>query len=115
MIVVGLSWAFADLALAKVGLSGWTAHLTMAVVYLILGFLPAEPPFVASPSHAVALVGTVIGTVIYAVVFRKHAAGSVEEAALSAAMISAVRSAQAFGRLLKVRAAALELPTTDSS
>ena len=90
---VGLSWAFGDLVLSRVGVSGVWGYITMAAVYLVLGLTPGQTRNqVLYAGVTGPMLGSVVGIGILAAICPRQAAEGVGEAILSAAMISAART-----------------------
>lgn len=101
-MIVGLSWVFADSLLGWLGISGVSAYITMAVVYLILGSTKGQTREQVIYSGAGPVLGAILGILLYAVILPQQAAQSVDEAVISAMMISAARSVQRAAEALKI-------------
>lgn len=93
-IIVGLSWAFADSMLARLGVTGVSASITMAVVYFILGMTRGQTREQVLYAGAGPVLGAIVGIGLISAIFPRLVAQGVEEAVLSAAMISAARAAR---------------------
>lgn len=93
-VIVGLSWAFADPVLDRLGVTGVSGSITMAVVYLILGMTRGQTREQVLYAGAGPVLGAIVGIGLAAVIFPRQVAQGVEEAVLSAAMISAARAAR---------------------
>lgn len=106
MGVVGLSWAFADTFLGALGMSGATAHVIMAVAYLMLGMTRGKTRQEVLYAGAGPALGLVVGIGLAAAVFPQQVAQGVEEAVLSAAMIAAARSGREYAAILRSSAMA---------
>jgi hypothetical protein len=102
-IVVGLLWWFSDVLLAKLGLYGWSAYLTMAGAYFLMGLTKGKPAAEVLMNGFPVMVGTVIGVTAFAIIKPKSMAGTIEETIISTIIISAVRSAKQFKNLLAIR------------
>jgi hypothetical protein len=91
-IIVIITWFFTDKLMHLLGISTIAGYITLAVVYLVVGMYKGLTQHETVMSGAGPMLAIVLGAIISAIFFPGQAAQSVEEALISAAVISGART-----------------------
>ena len=102
-VFVGLSWAFADTLLARLGATKVLGWFTMAAVYLIIGATKGESRSQVVASGCAPAIGLLVAVGLGTAFSPRHVAEGIDQEVISASMISAVRSAREFTEVLRRR------------
>src|SRR3546814_10446236 len=79
VVLVGLSWGFADRVLGDLDIAGTAGHVTMAVAYFILGMTGGKTRSDVLYAGAGPMLGSVLGIGLGAFVFPQQMAQGIEE------------------------------------
>lgn len=100
-LFVAATWLFADSLINQLGIPRLANSISLAIGNFLVGMIPGKTREETILAGAGPLLGSVLGIILLTVFFPQTAAQNVEEAVISAAMISGARTVRQASEALK--------------